>query len=152
MAKSQPLNIFRLGRVVEADVLSGKVLSVSTEHSSAAPLREDTTAATLGAEAQSALRGLDNFNGTVTEENNEDGEDEQGPAPSQKNAISVLADPCIYNTPKIRKACIPSANGHFSARALAKMYAALAGGGSLDDAELLSSPIAAKVRGAILSV
>eukprot|EP00049_Salpingoeca_infusionum_P025915 m.22581 g.22581 ORF g.22581 m.22581 type:complete len:1649 (+) comp8401_c0_seq2:477-5423(+) len=37
----------------------------------------------------------------------------------------LLMDPCAYNTRKIRGAVIPSANGHFSARALARFYASL---------------------------
>jgi CubicO group peptidase (beta-lactamase class C family) len=43
-----------------------------------------------------------------------------------------------FNDMEVRKACIPSANGHFSARALAKMYAALANGGEVDGARLVS--------------
>ncbi|EDQ91493.1 uncharacterized protein MONBRDRAFT_36162 [Monosiga brevicollis MX1] len=39
----------------------------------------------------------------------------------------LTADPCIYNAPMVRRACIPSANGHFSARAVAKFYASLVG-------------------------
>lgn len=37
------------------------------------------------------------------------------------------------------RACIPAANGAFTARALAKMYAALANGGELDGVRLLSA-------------
>lgn len=37
-----------------------------------------------------------------------------------------------FNETEVRKACLPSGNGHFTARALAKMYAALAGDGSID--------------------
>ena len=44
-----------------------------------------------------------------------------------------------FNTAPFRHACLPSGNGHFSARALAKMYAALALDGSLDGVRLLSS-------------
>jgi CubicO group peptidase (beta-lactamase class C family) len=43
-----------------------------------------------------------------------------------------------WNEMRVRKACLPSANGHFSARALAKMYAALAGGGTVDGVRLVS--------------
>ncbi|MDZ7729605.1 MAG: serine hydrolase domain-containing protein [Dehalococcoidia bacterium] len=43
-----------------------------------------------------------------------------------------------YNSMKIRKSILPSANGHFSARALARMYAALAMDGELDGARLVS--------------
>jgi CubicO group peptidase (beta-lactamase class C family) len=43
-----------------------------------------------------------------------------------------------FNDMEVRKACIPSANGHFTARALAKMYAALANGGEIDGIRLVS--------------
>ena len=43
------------------------------------------------------------------------------------------------NTMKMRKACLPSSNGHFTARALAKMYGALANGGEVDGVRLVSS-------------
>lgn len=38
----------------------------------------------------------------------------------------------------VRKACLPAANGHFSARALAKMYAALSMDGSIQGIRLVS--------------
>jgi CubicO group peptidase (beta-lactamase class C family) len=44
----------------------------------------------------------------------------------------------VYNEMRVRQACLPSANGHFSARALAKMYAALANGGAIDGVRLVS--------------
>jgi CubicO group peptidase (beta-lactamase class C family) len=40
---------------------------------------------------------------------------------------------------QVRKACIPAANGHFTARALARMYGALANGGEVDGVRLLSA-------------
>ena len=43
-----------------------------------------------------------------------------------------------FNDMRIRKACIPSSNGHFSARALARMYGALANGGEIDGVRLVS--------------
>jgi CubicO group peptidase (beta-lactamase class C family) len=43
-----------------------------------------------------------------------------------------------FNDMRIRKCCLPAANGHFTARALAKMYAALAGGGEVDGVRLVS--------------
>lgn len=43
-----------------------------------------------------------------------------------------------YNEMRIRKACIPSANGHFSARALARMYGTFANGGEIDGVRLVS--------------
>ncbi len=44
----------------------------------------------------------------------------------------------LLNLMPVRRACIPGANGHFTARALAKMYAALAGDGSIDGVRLVS--------------
>jgi len=43
-----------------------------------------------------------------------------------------------FNTIEVRTACIPSANGHFSARGLARMYGALANGGEIDGVRLVS--------------
>ncbi|MEO8541209.1 MAG: serine hydrolase domain-containing protein [bacterium] len=43
-----------------------------------------------------------------------------------------------FNDMAVRQACIPSANGHFTARALARMYAVLANGGELDGVRLVS--------------
>jgi CubicO group peptidase (beta-lactamase class C family) len=43
-----------------------------------------------------------------------------------------------FNDIRVRKACLPSANGHFSARALARMYAAFANGGAIDGVRLVS--------------
>jgi CubicO group peptidase (beta-lactamase class C family) len=44
----------------------------------------------------------------------------------------------LFNDMRVRKACLPSANGHFSARALARMYGALANGGAIDGVRLVS--------------
>jgi len=43
-----------------------------------------------------------------------------------------------WNDLRIRRACLPSANGHFTARALARMYGALANGGEVDGVRLVS--------------
>ena len=42
-----------------------------------------------------------------------------------------------FNDMAVRKACLPSGNGHFTARALAKMYSALATDGSVDGVRLV---------------
>ena len=39
---------------------------------------------------------------------------------------SIFMNPTFFNDPRIREAAIPAANGHFSARALAKFYHAIA--------------------------
>ncbi len=43
-----------------------------------------------------------------------------------------------FSSNEVLSACIPAANGLFTARALARLYAALAGGGELDGVRLLS--------------
>ena len=43
-----------------------------------------------------------------------------------------------FNDMAIRKACLPAANGHFTARSLARMYGALANGGEIDGVRLVS--------------
>jgi CubicO group peptidase (beta-lactamase class C family) len=52
-------------------------------------------------------------------------------------AMPMTAD-YSYNDLRVRKACIPSANGHVTARALARMYGALANGGCIDGVRLVS--------------
>jgi CubicO group peptidase (beta-lactamase class C family) len=44
-----------------------------------------------------------------------------------------------FSSPEVLRACIPACNGLFSARDLARMYAALAAGGSLDGVRLMSA-------------
>jgi CubicO group peptidase (beta-lactamase class C family) len=44
-----------------------------------------------------------------------------------------------FNGMEVRKACVPSGNGHFTARAVAKMYAALANGGEVGGVRLVSA-------------
>lgn len=44
----------------------------------------------------------------------------------------------VFNELRVRRACLPSANGHFTARALAKMYGAIANGGEIDGVRILS--------------
>jgi CubicO group peptidase (beta-lactamase class C family) len=43
-----------------------------------------------------------------------------------------------FSSPEVLRACMPSMNGLFSARDLARMYAALAAGGTLDGVRLMS--------------
>lgn len=43
-----------------------------------------------------------------------------------------------FNDPKVVQSCMPSANGMFTARSLAKMYAMIANGGEIDGVRLLS--------------
>ncbi|PKA51417.1 putative aarF domain-containing protein kinase [Apostasia shenzhenica] len=51
----------------------------------------------------------------------------------QQSNVSEMASsvPALFNTLNMRRAVIPAANGHCSARALARYYAALAAGGSI---------------------
>jgi CubicO group peptidase (beta-lactamase class C family) len=43
-----------------------------------------------------------------------------------------------FNDHDVRRACLPSANGHFTARALARLYGALANGGEIDGVRVVS--------------
>jgi CubicO group peptidase (beta-lactamase class C family) len=43
-----------------------------------------------------------------------------------------------FNDMAVRKACLPAANGHFTARALARMYGGLANGGEIGGVRLVS--------------
>ena len=44
-----------------------------------------------------------------------------------------------FNDMSVREACLPSANGHFSARALARVYGTLANGGEVDGTRLIAA-------------
>ncbi len=50
-------------------------------------------------------------------------------------AVGILAEP--YNNPVVRRAALPAHGGLMNARSLARLYAALAGGGELDGARIL---------------
>ncbi len=51
-----------------------------------------------------------------------------------------------FNDMEVRKACLPAANGHFTAGALARMYGALANGGQIDGVRLVSEGRIAQMR------
>jgi CubicO group peptidase (beta-lactamase class C family) len=58
-------------------------------------------------------------------------------------ALDPFTQPFDWNAPETVQAVIPAANGQFTARSLARIYAMLAGAGSLDGVRLLSE---ARVR------
>ncbi|KAL0916643.1 hypothetical protein M5K25_014171 [Dendrobium thyrsiflorum] len=59
----------------------------------------------------------------------------------QGNIIEMVTTlPFFFNTLNVRRAIIPAANGHCSARALARYYAALATGGNIPSHSSLSKP------------
>lgn len=67
------------------------------------------------------------------------------PAPSPPDSIHGRAAPVevgflpeVYNRPDVQAACIPAAGGIGSARSVARLFAMLAGGGTLDGVRLLS--------------
>lgn len=66
------------------------------------------------------------------------GQDMQLPPDHDFFKAMPLESDVNYNSMRIRKSIVPSANGHFSARALARMYVALALDGELDGVRLVS--------------
>ena len=54
-------------------------------------------------------------------------------------------DKFCWNSPELMSAVLPAANGHFTARSLAKMYAALSLGGTLDGVQILRPEIVHKM-------
>lgn len=54
------------------------------------------------------------------------------------SALNPFTEPFDWNAEDTVRAVIPAANGQFTARSLARMYAMLAGGGELDGVRLLS--------------
>jgi CubicO group peptidase (beta-lactamase class C family) len=83
--------------------------------------------------------GVDDRLATLVEMGNGDGL-AQLPIPPDHDFFKAMPidTQFSFNDMQIRKACIPAANGHFSARALARMYAALANGGEIDGVRLVS--------------
>lgn len=48
-----------------------------------------------------------------------------------------MLEPSYFNSPILRSSCVPSANAHFSARALARLYACFANDGEVDGVRIL---------------
>jgi aarF domain-containing kinase len=61
----------------------------------------------------------------------------------------MALDPRVFNDLVVRRACIPAANMHFTAHALATIYAALAADGSVGEARLLSARYASELQRAL---
>lgn len=55
-----------------------------------------------------------------------------------RSALLPFSESFDFNAEEVALACIPAANGQFTARSLARMYAMLAGHGELDGVRLLS--------------
>ncbi len=55
-----------------------------------------------------------------------------------QSALNPFDEPFDWNDERVVQAVIPAANGQFTARSLARMYAMLAGGGAVDGVRLLS--------------
>lgn len=58
--------------------------------------------------------------------------------PEFRASMMPFSEPFDWNDDAVAAAVIPAANGHFTARSLAKMYAMIANGGELDGMRLLS--------------
>lgn len=58
-------------------------------------------------------------------------------------------EPTYFNAPTLRASCVPSATGHFSARALARLYAVLANDGEVDGVRVLAKGRVAKMMSSL---
>ncbi|MDE0450369.1 MAG: serine hydrolase [Gammaproteobacteria bacterium] len=65
--------------------------------------------------------------------------------PEFRASLMPFSEPFDWNGEAVAAAVIPAANGHFTARALARMYAMIANGGELDGASLLSRATVAEI-------
>lgn len=65
--------------------------------------------------------------------------------PSERDLPVYVLDPNFFNHPVLRAGFLPSANGHFSARALARIYGAIANDGVIGGVRVLAKGRAAKV-------
>ena len=61
-----------------------------------------------------------------------------------EQALGSTAVAAVTNTPELLAGSVPAINGCFTARSLARMYAALAAGGTLDGVQVLSSETLAR--------
>lgn len=68
------------------------------------------------------------------------------PASGLSRAPPYILDLNFFNHPILRAGFMPSANGHFSARALAKLYGAVANDGFVDGIRILAAGRAEKMR------
>lgn len=69
------------------------------------------------------------------------------PASKLGRAWRILPkEPDVFNSTAFRKTVFPSANGHGNARAIARVYAALGNGGTLDGYRLLSQTLIDELR------
>jgi aarF domain-containing kinase len=104
-----------------ADAASATANNAATGHTAAATTTTTTTTTTEKEKKKKS-------------EKSEKGEKETAQRKRPVGA-SLLMNPTFFNNPRIREASIPAANGHFSARALARFYHSIApisssGGGS----------------------
>lgn len=78
---------------------------------------------------------------------------EGAPIPPEHDFFKAMPQPMWvhFNGDAVRHACIPSANGHFTARALARMYSALAGDGSVDGVRMLSAEATAAASSLVVT-
>lgn len=68
------------------------------------------------------------------------------PSSGISKAPAYILDLNFFNHPVLRSAFVPSANGHFSARALAKLYGAVANDGVVEGTRILASGRARKMQ------
>ena len=65
--------------------------------------------------------------------------------PEFRASMMPFSEPFDWNDDAVAAAVIPAANGHFTARSVAKMYAVIANGGELDGVRLLSRATVAEI-------
>lgn len=78
--------------------------------------------------------------GTPTVSGNNVEADAAGIAPGGDALSAATALPVLFNALFVRRAVVPAANGHFSARALARYYAMLAAGGQVPAMSSVTEP------------
>ena len=136
VGEKQPMNVYRLKQLAEK-LTDAQCAAYAAE---APPIMQDTHAESANSvPGSNNSAGVDNESDAVADKATQELVDRLMPGQNDVlKSSSLLLDPCMFNTSKIRKACIPSANGHFTARALARFYAALANGGQIDGVRILS--------------
>lgn len=126
------------------DVLEGPIGKVLRRQSTTSVERGDVGDNSQDISEQSTLEDTANTLGGMKRKTNEALNALQLPV-ADRDVPAYLLDPNFFNHSVLRAAFVPSANGHFSARALARLYGAVANDGVINGVRVLAKGRAAKM-------
>lgn len=126
------------------DVLEGPIGKALRQRSKTSDSQSDDIDDNRNNSGESTLEDTANTLGGMKQRTNDALGALQLPA-ADRDIPAYLLDPNFFNHPVLRAAFIPSANGHFSARALARLYGAVASDGVIGGVRVLEKGRAAKM-------